>query len=102
MTLQFRDVRAQGNQGQAHWEATYTFSTTGRKVHNIIDATFGFQDGKIIRHNDQFDLWRWTRMALGISGVLLGWSPVVQKKVRETAQHGLQIFIANTPNTKID
>ena len=43
MTLQFRDFRAQGNTGQAHWEATYTFSTTGRKVHNVIDATFGFQ-----------------------------------------------------------
>ena len=73
------------------------FSTTGRKVHNVIDAMFGFQDGKIIRHNDHFDLWRWTRMALGTSGILLGWSPVVQNKVRETAQHGLEIFIAKHP-----
>ncbi len=97
MTLQFRDVQADGNHGQAHWEANYTFSTTGRHVLNIIDATFDFQDGKIIRHHDQFDLWKWTRMALGTSGIVLGWSPIVQTKVRNTAQHGLMAFIEKHP-----
>lgn len=97
LTLEFRDIQTQGSSGKAHWEATYTFSTTGRRVHNIIDATFDFQDGKIIRHHDHFDLWRWTRMALGTSGILLGWSPLVQNKVRETALKGLQAFIAKHP-----
>ncbi len=92
----FSDVVAaasadEGN-GRAHWEATYTFST-GRKVHNIVDAAFEFQDGLIIRHQDSFDLWRWTRMALGPMGLFLGWTPLVQKRVRKTALAGLEKFM---------
>jgi ketosteroid isomerase-like protein len=97
MTLEFRDVKASGNSGKAHWEAKYPFSTTGRQVHNIIDAVFTFQDGKIIRHNDHFDFWRWSRMALGTSGILLGWSPIVRNKVQATARAGLDKFIAQHP-----
>ncbi len=95
LAVQFSAVQAQGDHGQAHWEATYTFS--GRKVHNSIDAAFTFQDGRIIRHQDHFDLWRWSRMALGGSGVVLGWSPLVQNKIRKTAQDGLLAFIAKHP-----
>ncbi len=92
----FSDVVAtasadEGN-GRAHWEATYTFST-GRKVHNVVDAAFAFQDGLIIRHQDRFDLWRWTRMVLGPMGLFLGWSPLVQNRVRETARVGLEKFV---------
>jgi ketosteroid isomerase-like protein len=97
MTLTFSHIQAQGENGQAHWEASYTFSTTGRHVHNIIDAAFTFKDGKIIRHHDHFDLWRWTRQALGTTGILLGWSPPVQNKVRQTAVHGLKAFIEKHP-----
>ena len=97
LQITFRDVVATQSGGQAHWEATYSFSATGRQVHNIIDATFTFADGLIIRHADQFDLWRWTRMALGVTGILAGWTPMVQKKVRGTAVAGLDKFIANHP-----
>lgn len=97
LTLEFSNVQAQGNTGSAHWEADYTFSASKRPVHNVIDATFTFQDGKIIRHRDSFDLWRWSRMALGTTGVLLGWTPVVQQRVRATAMKGLRAFIAKHP-----
>lgn len=97
MQIQFNNVAAQGSTGSAHWEATYTFSASGRRVHNIIDAAFEFADDRIIRHRDTFDLWRWTRMALGPSGVLLGWSPIVQNKVRQTAMSGLTKFIEKHP-----
>ena len=96
LELTFSDIGANGDTGRAHWEATYTFST-GRKVHNKIDATFTFADGKIIRHQDQFDLWRWSRMALGPSGLLLGWTPFMQNKVRQTAMKGLTKFIEKHP-----
>ncbi len=96
LQVTFRDVTANEQTGQAHWEATYTFST-GRKVHNVVDAAFVFQDGLIIEHRDSFDLWRWTRMALGPMGVVLGWSPVMQGKVRETAVSSLHNFIAKHP-----
>ena len=96
LQITFNNVQTQANGGRAHWEATYTFST-GRKVHNIIDATFQFENGKIIAHRDVFDFWRWTRMALGPSGVFLGWTPMVKNKVRATARKGLDAFVAAHP-----
>ena len=62
--------------GSAHWEAWYTFTATGRPVHNVIDAEFAFAGGGITRHVDRFDLYRWSRQALGARGVLLGMDAV--------------------------
>src|SRR4249920_2143406 len=39
------DADAGDSQGQAHWEAIYPFSKTGRVVHNRIAARFVFRDG---------------------------------------------------------
>ena len=78
----------------AHWDAHYTFGATGRKVLNRIDARFVVVDGKIKSHTDSFDLWAWTRMALGIPGVLLGWSPLLQNKVRGQAAATLKSYRA--------
>ena len=86
-------VEADGARGSAHWEADYTFRT-GRKVHNVIDAGFRFEDGLIADHIDSFDLWKWTRQALGPIGVVLGWSPPVQGKIRSEADAGLREFMA--------
>jgi ketosteroid isomerase-like protein len=97
LAITFRDVWAEGDSGQAHWEARYTFSASRRPVHNVVEAAFSFADGKIVSHRDSFDLWRWTRMALGLPGVLLGWSPVVQNKVCSTAREGLTKFISKHP-----
>ena len=95
--LTFDKIAASDKSGLAHWEPTYTFSRTGRKVHNIIDAVFVFEDGKIIRHQDKFDLWRWSGMALGTSGSLLGWTPFMRKKIREMAAKNLDKFISSHP-----
>lgn len=87
-------ISADDINGHAHWEAWYTFTRTGRKVHNVIDASFEFRDGKIIIHRDVFDLWRWAGMALGLSGKLLGWTPFVQDAVRREARAGLAKYMA--------
>ena len=94
LKLEFRDVRADDATGSAHWEAWYTFSATGRKVHNVIDATFEFRDGRIVSHTDRFDLYRWSRQALGPAGLLLGWTPLLQDKVRAMAAKGLADYEA--------
>lgn len=79
----------------AHWEPTYRFSATGRRVHNVIDAEFGFDSaGLITRHRDRFDFWRWSRQALGTPGWLLGWSPFLRNKVRAQAAKNLARFSA--------
>jgi hypothetical protein len=77
----------------AHWEPKYSFSQTGRFVHNIIDAEFEFKEGKIIRHIDHFDFWRWSRQSLGMPGLLLGWSSFLKKKVSTMANKALTSFI---------
>jgi len=93
LRITFQDVKADDKSGSCHWEAWYTFSRTGKKVHNIIDASFEFKDGLILNHKDRFDFWRWSRQALGLPGWLLGWSPLVKNKVRNTASSGLRKFI---------
>lgn len=92
----FKDVSANEQNGSAHWEATYTFSQTKRRVHNNIEARFEFKDGLIYRHRDTFNFWRWSRQALGISGLLLGWSGFLRNKVRAGAMGNLRKFMENT------
>ncbi len=77
---------------EAHWEAWYTFSQTGRPVHNIIEATFTFKDGKIIRHDDLFDLHKWASQALGFKGWLLGGTGFFRKKLHAQTARMLDKF----------
>jgi ketosteroid isomerase-like protein len=90
----FDSVSADANTGSAHWEAKYVFPQTGRKVHNRIDARFEFKDGLIHRHVDTFDFWKWSSMALGPAGLLLGWTPFLKSKVRKQVGAKLDEFIA--------
>jgi ketosteroid isomerase-like protein len=92
--VSFGDVEADERRGGASWSATYAFPKTGRRVDNEISAEFEFAEGKIVRHRDRFDLYRWTRMALGPLGLLLGWSPLVQNQVRAQASTQLKRFQA--------
>lgn len=86
------DIDADDRHGRARWIATYTFSKTGRQVRNVIDARFEFSAGRIVRHTDAFDLWRWAGMALGTKGNLLGWTAMVQNAIRREAVRGLDIY----------
>lgn len=96
LRVEVSNIKADDTKGSAHWDATYTFSVTGRNVLNRIDATFELKDGKIIAHRDDFDLWKWTRMALGVKGTLLGWLPPVQNAVRKQARKGLDEFLSKS------
>jgi hypothetical protein len=100
LKITFHSVQSQGTTANCQWEAWYTFSRTNRKVHNIIEASFQFEEGLILRHVDAFDLWRWSRMALGISGALLGWSPIVRRKIRRTAAERLAAFLSRKKTDK--
>ena len=95
LRVEARDISADDRTGKAHWEAWYTFTKTGRPVHNVIDATFAFRDGRIATHRDAFDLWRWSAQALGTSGKLLGWSPIIQGAVRRQAKEGLAKYMGS-------
>jgi ketosteroid isomerase-like protein len=89
LAVEASDIGADATSGHAHWDATYTYSATGRRVINRIDAQFTFRDGRICRHRDHFDLYRWLCQALGFKGAALGWLPAVQRKVRAQAARAL-------------
>jgi len=92
--VSFSDVKADDRTGSARWDAVYRFPKTGRPVHNKISASFDFRDGRIQRHEDTFDFYAWTRMALGPVGIALGWTPVVRGQVRKQAASQLHHFQA--------
>lgn len=80
----------------AHWEAFYVFSKTGRNVHNKIDAHFEFKDGKIYRHRDHFNTWRWAMQALGFSGFLLGYTAFFRKKLQAQTRKLLSAYMQSS------
>lgn len=102
LVITFDSVSADESTGSAHWEAVYSFGKGGKKVHNKIDASFTFKDGKIIRHADTFDLWAWSRMALGTLGALTGWTNATKSKIRVTAGSRLDRFITDHPEYAAD
>jgi len=94
LTVTARDITANGDRAAATWEARYTFSQTGRPVHNVVEAHMTLEDGLIRRHDDHFDFFRWSRQALGPAGWALGWTPILRAKVRRTARGRLEAFMA--------
>lgn len=77
------------------WEAWYTFSSTGRPVHNRITTRLVLRDGRIVDHQDTFPFYKWSRQALGAKGWLLGWTPLVRKAVRKQARKRLEKWMTN-------
>lgn len=79
----------------ADWDAQYTFNQTGRRVHNHVTANFEFKDGKIIKHEDYFDLHNWAKQALGFKGWLFGGTKTFQNKLQMRTNIMIQKFEAN-------
>ncbi len=76
------------------WTATYTFSKTGRHVVNHIKAYMRIQHGKITEHTDKFNVWKWSRQALGLPGLILGWTDFMQDRIHKNARRNLDKFMA--------
>jgi hypothetical protein len=73
----------------------YTFRSTGRKVHNVIESRFRFRKGSIVDQQDACDAREWAGMALGgVSGFLAGRLTFLRRaKARKT----LEAFMAKHP-----
>ena len=97
-SVEFSNAEADAEYGTCQWVAHYTFSQTGKKVTNKIKAYFRFYEGRIIEHTDNFDMWVWSRQALGLPGWVLGWSNVLQKRIRAKAQDNLAKFMQPDAN----
>jgi len=92
--IQVKNVQANEETGSADWLANYKFGPKKRPVENHVSAEFKFVDGKIIRHKDDFNFWKWSRQATGLPGWLLGWTPIMKKKVQSTVNTALEKFMA--------
>ena len=98
--LGHEQVSAAAGLGVARWHARYRFSATGRRVENHITARLRFDAaGRITEHRDSFDFWRWSRQALGVPGLLLGWTPYLRNKVRAQARRRLERHLAGRAAT---
>ena len=75
------------------WVAQYTFSQTGRRVVNKIKAHIRVENGIITEHTDAFDIYNWSRQALGLKGWLFGWSAWFQKKLQQKTRKALDKFM---------
>jgi ketosteroid isomerase-like protein len=94
LRIELLERSVEGDQGRAHWRAHYTFTETGSPVVNDVRAQMRFEDGLIAEHVDGFDFHRWARQALGPSGLLLGWTPMLKNTVRRRARAGLDEYLA--------
>jgi ketosteroid isomerase-like protein len=94
LRVELLERQADGDRGSARWRADYTFTQTGRQVTNDVRAEFRFRNGLIVEHVDVFDFHRWARQALGRSGLVLGWTPLLKSAVRRRARASLEEFMA--------
>jgi ketosteroid isomerase-like protein len=93
--VDYSNIEVTENSGSAFWEAFYTFSKTGRKVHNRIHAKFEFKDGKIIKHTDTFNLHSWSKQALGLKGFVLGKTMYFKNKLNAQTNRLLDNYEKN-------
>lgn len=94
--LTYGEIEAYDHFGKAHWQASYDFSGSGRRVRNTINSRFVFRDSLIIQQYDDFNFWKWSSMALGPAGLILGWTPILRNKVRQQAATRLHKFMQKT------
>lgn len=93
LKITFSNVAANDNTGSANWMAEYKFAQTGRKVVNKISAQFEFKNGKIIKHTDSFNVWKWSAQALGWKGYLLGWTSKMKTQIQKQTNGLLKMYM---------
>ena len=84
-------VRAGAAQGQVTASFELARDHPARAV--AAAAEIDVEDGLILRHVDSFGVWAWSRQALGLPGALLGWTPMLHRKVSDSALEGLRAYI---------
>lgn len=97
LKIDFKVEEVNDTQGKAYWEARYPYGKSQRPVHNKIHANFEFKDGKIIKHTDEFDLWKWSSQALGLPGQVLGWSSFFRNSLNKKTKQLLKAYMESNP-----
>jgi len=90
------DIYVGNDTGTAKWKAIYNFGKKQCKVTNTVSATFDLKENKIVKHIDDFNFYAWAKQALGLKGLLFGWSNYFQQKVQKEVNQLLDDYIALT------
>ena len=93
-TVRYTVLHETDSQGTVEWIAFYNYGVKQRPVINKVTATFVLLDGKILQHTDHFNLWNWSKQALGIPGYLLGWSDFFRSKIQKKTNLMLDQYTA--------
>jgi ketosteroid isomerase-like protein len=91
-TVQHEIRHADDSTVHVKWIATYTFSQTGRRVVNLVETVMTFTNGKIVKQNDHFNFYLWARQALGLPGLLFGWTSWFQRAVQNKTRAKIEKF----------
>ncbi|MGB3182082.1 MAG: nuclear transport factor 2 family protein [Cyclobacteriaceae bacterium] len=83
LQIEYEIAEANTGTGVVRWQADYPFGPDKRRVINHVTSRLILENGKIIRHADSFSFGKWSRQALGLPGLLLGWTPFMQKAVQK-------------------
>jgi limonene-1,2-epoxide hydrolase len=90
--VNYQVIDFNSEKANAQWEAFYTFNQSGRKVHNKISASFVIEKGLIVKHIDDFNLYDWSKQAMGIKGYLLGNTSFFRNKLQQKTNFLLNQF----------
>ncbi len=93
LSIEFKILDVSETTVDAQWTANYIFSATDNHVINVINAHFTIEDGQITQHVDQFNFYKWSKQALGFTGLFLGWTTYLQNTVRKQAAKALFKFM---------
>lgn len=94
LSVSWENIQAHPQSATATWAASYLFGKSKRKVLNRIGASFEIKNGKIVRHTDHFDIWKWSMQALGASGWCFGWTQWMHRRIQERSRKLLADFQA--------
>ncbi|RCS58348.1 nuclear transport factor 2 family protein [Parvibium lacunae] len=91
--LLYSDVQCDARYGTLEWVARYRYRPTGRLVVNEVTTEVAFKEGLILHHDDAFSVARWAAQALGPIGRCAGWTPWLQRRIRQQARQSLDRFL---------
>lgn len=96
LKVTFSFLEAKNDHARVAWVAKYSFGRNKRQVINRITADLIIEDQQIISHQDRFDLHKWARQALGLTGLILGWSGFFKTKLQRQTKQRLRKFMATS------
>ncbi len=88
LKLEYRVLFGDERKAQVLWTASYLYQN--RSVSNEVLSTLAIWDDKIVRQVDEYNFWRWSRQALGLTGLAFGAMPWYQRSVQRSAQSRLE------------